>query len=88
MDCDTDGRDAAQQVAASLTPVALGVEIADLAPGRADGYDLTNRIIERRQLMARTGRRLTSSAVLLAPDRSADHVSGARSAFWPSGSSR
>jgi hypothetical protein len=56
MDCDTDGRDAAPEIAASLTPVATSVQVADLAPDRTDGYDLTNRIIERRRLRAHVGR--------------------------------
>jgi DNA primase len=56
MDCDTDGRDAAPQIAASLTPVATSVQVAELAPDRTDGYDLTNRIIERRRLRAHVGR--------------------------------
>ncbi|MHB8659376.1 MAG: toprim domain-containing protein [Solirubrobacteraceae bacterium] len=47
MDCDTPGRRAAQRIATSLDQTAETVEVVDLAPERHDGYDLTDRIIER-----------------------------------------
>jgi hypothetical protein len=55
MDCDTPGRRAAREVAASLAGVACSVHIIDLCPGRADGYDLTDRILERRRTRQRPG---------------------------------
>jgi hypothetical protein len=50
MDCDGAGRRAAQEIAASLEPAAAAIEIVDLSPERDDGYDLTDRILERRGL--------------------------------------
>jgi hypothetical protein len=65
MDCDTPGRRAADTIARSLKPVASSVAIADLCPGRHDGYDLTDRILERRATVkARAPRTL---GALLAP---------------------
>jgi Toprim-like len=49
MDCDPAGRRAAQDIAASLGPIAAVVELVDLWPDRHDGYDLTDRILERRR---------------------------------------
>jgi hypothetical protein len=48
MDCDPAGRRAAQDIAADLGSIAATIEIADLWPERDDGYDLTDRILERR----------------------------------------
>jgi hypothetical protein len=66
MDCDAAGRRAANQIHASLRAAAISSEIVDLWPDRDDGYDLTDRIVERRR--QRLGR-LTAAAVasLLAP---------------------
>jgi hypothetical protein len=50
MDCDAPGREAAHEIATSLGHVAEAVEIVDLWPDRHDGYDLTDRILERRCL--------------------------------------
>jgi hypothetical protein len=66
MDCDPAGRRAANQIHASLRAAAISSEIVDLWPDREDGYDLTDRIVERKR--QRPGR-LTAAAVasLLAP---------------------
>jgi DNA primase len=63
MDCDAPGRQAAAAIAASLQATAQAVEIADLWPDRRDGYDLTDRILERKR--AAHGHRLTSAAIAL-----------------------
>ena len=69
MDCDTPGRRAAKEIAASLHATARAVEIVDLSPDRHDGYDLTDRILERRR--AGSGLRVTSTiGSLLRPARS------------------
>lgn len=44
MDCDTPGRAAAARIADDLRYLAI-VEILDLAPGRTDGYDLTDWLL-------------------------------------------
>ncbi len=49
MDCDPPGRAAAARIAASLSAAGIRVDAVDLAPGRSDGYDLTDRILERRR---------------------------------------
>lgn len=49
MDCDTPGRAAAAKIAPSLSAAGSRVDVVDLAPGRSDGYDLTDRILERRR---------------------------------------
>jgi hypothetical protein len=49
MDCDPAGRRAAQDIAASLGSIAAMVELVDLWPDCHDGYDLTDRILERRR---------------------------------------
>jgi len=49
MDCDPPGRAAAANIAASLSVAGIRVDVVDLAPGRSDGYDLTDRILERRR---------------------------------------
>lgn len=48
MDCDAPGRRAGDDVATSLQAAAVTAEVVDLCPDRHDGYDLTNRILERR----------------------------------------
>lgn len=73
MDCDPAGRRAAQDIAASLRPIATTVEVADLWPDRNDGYDLTDRILERRRsrpgpLTARTMASLLRPASLRHPN--------------------
>lgn len=49
MDCDTPGRRAADEIATALQAAGVPVEVADLWPDRHDGYDLTDRILERRR---------------------------------------
>ena len=49
MDCDAPGRRAAHEIAASLDKTAEAVEVVDLWPRRNDGYDLTDRILDRRR---------------------------------------
>jgi hypothetical protein len=53
MDCDAPGRRAANEIATSLRPVAKAVDLVDLWPDRHDGYDLTDRILERRRTRSR-----------------------------------
>ncbi len=48
MDCDRPGRAAAQRIAHDLKPVAE-VRILDLAPGRSDGFDLTDWLRQQYQ---------------------------------------
>jgi len=50
MDCDSSGRQAAKAIEASLRDADADakVDTVDLWPGRSDGYDLTDRIIEQR----------------------------------------
>jgi hypothetical protein len=72
MDCDASGRHAAQNIAASLGSIAASIELADLWPDRQDGYDLTDRILERRHsrpgpLTARTLASLLRPASLRHP---------------------
>lgn len=49
MDCDPAGRAAAGEIAASLGAAGITVDAVDLSPGRHDGYDVTDRILERRR---------------------------------------
>ena len=53
MDCDAPGRRAAEEIATSLSPAASAIELVDLWPDRHDGYDLTDRILERRRTRSR-----------------------------------
>jgi hypothetical protein len=77
MDCDEPGRRAARRIARSLERVAA-VETADLWPERTDGYDLTDRILERRRLVARAPGIPKSIRVLLEPPPSPRWRSAAR----------
>ena len=47
-DCDTDGRSWAQRTASALVSSAAEVRVADLAPSRDDGYDLTDWTLDQR----------------------------------------
>jgi len=49
MDCDAPGRRAADEIATSLRAAAIPTDVVDLWPDRRDGYDLTDRILERRR---------------------------------------
>ena len=49
MDCDPPGRRAAGEIAKSLRAAAFPTDVVDLWPDRHDGYDLTDRILERRR---------------------------------------
>ena len=67
MDCDAPGRRAAEEIAASLDETADGAEVVDLWPGRDDGYDLTDRILERRRIKPFSPRVARTVRELLAP---------------------
>ena len=69
MDCDAPGRRAAEEIAASLDETADGAEVVDLWPGRDDGYDLTDRILERRRSRPSANAPRTLGSLLL-PNRS------------------
>ena len=58
MDADEAGRRAAQRIERDLTAVARTVTIADLAPERHDGYDLTDWLDSHRTVRANTLRLL------------------------------
>jgi DNA primase len=45
-DCDEPGRRAAERVGSDLAAAGIEVEIKDLAPGRTDGYDLGDLLLE------------------------------------------
>jgi hypothetical protein len=47
MDCDRAGRIAAERVAGDLQAAGAIARVVDLAPGRDDGYDLTDWLAER-----------------------------------------
>src|SRR5450631_2360533 len=47
MDCDRAGRIAAGRVAGDLQAAGAIARMVDLAPGRDDGYDLTDWLVER-----------------------------------------
>jgi hypothetical protein len=49
MDCDAPGRRAAGEVAKSLRAADIPTDVVDLWPDRGDGYDLTDRLLERRR---------------------------------------
>jgi hypothetical protein len=67
MDCDQAGRHAAEEIAESLAGAATTVEIVDLWPDRDDGYDLTDRILERRRIKPFSPRVARAVRELLAP---------------------
>jgi DNA primase len=49
MDCDAPGRRAAFEMATALDEHTSSIDVIDLDPARVDGFDLTDRILERRQ---------------------------------------
>jgi hypothetical protein len=65
MDCDAPGRRAADAIAADLAGAARAVEIVDLWPDRYDGYDLTDRILDRRRARPRPSVPRTLASLLL-----------------------
>jgi hypothetical protein len=66
MDCDAPGRRATDEIVESLRAAAVLTDVVDLWPDRHDGYDLTDRILERRR--ARTDPRAARTiASLLRP---------------------
>jgi len=72
MDCDAPGRRAAVEIATRLKAAAVNAEVVDLWPDRHDGYDLTDRILERRR--TRSGPRAARTiASLLRPVSSVQH---------------
>lgn len=50
LDCDRQGRQAAEHVARSLSAHAAEVRVRDLAPERDDGWDLTDHLLQRGEL--------------------------------------
>lgn len=72
MDCDAPGRRAAVEIATRLKAAAVNAAVVDLWPERYDGYDLTDRILERRR--TRSGPRAARTiASLLRPAPSVHH---------------
>jgi 5S rRNA maturation endonuclease (ribonuclease M5) len=67
MNCDAPGRRAADEIAASLDSTAEAVEVVDRWPSRADGYDLTDRILELRHVKREKPDVLSIVRFLLAP---------------------
>ena len=67
MDCDAPGRRAAGEIATSLDKTAEAVEVVDLSPGRDDGYDLTDRILELRLVKREIPHALSTVRLLFAP---------------------
>ncbi len=73
MDCDEPGRRAAEGIATSLRAATIDTEVIDLWPDRQDGYDLTDRILERQRTRSRLpGARTVAS--LLRPVPSAHRI--------------
>src|SRR5829696_8865457 len=46
LDCDDEGREAAQRISESLLPHAAAVKVLDLDSAREDGYDLSDFLLE------------------------------------------
>ena len=53
MHCDRAGRDAVQRIAGDLQPVGAVARVIDLAPGRVDGYGLTDWLADHRHVPVR-----------------------------------
>jgi len=64
MDCDTPGRRTASEIATRLRATAIPTEVIDLWPDRHDGYDLTDRILERHRTQSGPRATLTSASLL------------------------
>jgi DNA primase len=67
MDCDEPGRHAAQRISVDLQRVGAAVDVVDLWPDRKDGYDITDRILERRRTNTSARRIPKSVRSLLEP---------------------
>ena len=67
MDCDTPGRRPAEAISRDLAAVAIHPDIVDLWPDRNDGYDLTDRILERRLAKRERPHAVSTVRILLAP---------------------
>ena len=67
MDCDGAGRQAAEAISRSLAPFATRTDIIDLWPDRADGYDLTDRILGWRPINRDRPHSFGTIGLLLAP---------------------
>ncbi len=65
MDCDAPGRRAANEIAESFDKTVEGIDVVDLWPDRDDGYDLTDRILERRRSRASANAPRTLRSLLL-----------------------
>ena len=50
MDCDRAGRDAAQRIAGDVHAAGAVARVIDIAPGREDGYDLTDWLADHRHV--------------------------------------
>ena len=50
LDCDRAGRQAARRIADDLKAAGVRGSVVDLAPGRQDGYDLTDWLDDRREV--------------------------------------
>jgi DNA primase len=48
-DCDEPGRKAAERVAGDLASAGIRAQVKDLNPGRDDGYDVTDWLLEARE---------------------------------------
>ena len=62
MDCDPPGRAAARRIVADLEAGGVTARAVDLAPGRADGYDLTDWLSDQPLDRRRVVRRLRALA--------------------------
>ena len=67
MDCDPPGRQAADQIGASLRAAAIAADVIDLWPQRDDGYDLTDRILSQRHIRPRPAARTIASLLRSVP---------------------
>lgn len=72
MDCDREGREAAQRIARELAEYATRVKVIDLDPSRNDGYDLTDLLREAGEDRSSARRALLEMA-LKAPSVDSEH---------------
>lgn len=76
MDCDAPGRRAACEIARSLQAAAIPTDVVDLWPDRHDGYDLTDRILERRHTRTYPHVARTIASLLRSPRQSTPNERG------------